>query len=86
MSVYKRGDAWWYKFRFAGQVIRESTKSDSRTVGRALKRAKLRKLIRECGKKLSRREIIELRAGRSKRPHRKNQELLVAILRKFGRI
>ena len=52
----------------------------------ALKRAKLRKLIRECGKKLSRREIIELRAGRSKRPHRKNQELLVAILRKFGRI
>ena len=24
MSVYKRGDVWWYKFRFAGQMIRES--------------------------------------------------------------
>ena len=41
----------------------------------AFKKVKLRKLIRECGKKLSRREIIELRAGR-KKPHRKTQELL----------
>jgi len=48
----------------------------------ALKRAKLKKLIRECGKKLSRREIIELRAGR-KKPHRKTQELLVGIIKKF---
>jgi hypothetical protein len=48
----------------------------------ALKRAKLRKLIRECGKKLSRREIIELRAGRSK-PHRKTQELLVGVLKRL---
>jgi hypothetical protein len=46
----------------------------------ALKRAKLRKLIRECGKRLSRREIIELRAGRSK-PHRKTRELLGGILK-----
>jgi hypothetical protein len=31
MSVYRRGDVWWYKFRFAGQVIRESSKSESKT-------------------------------------------------------
>jgi hypothetical protein len=25
MSLYKRGNVWWYKFRFAGVTIREST-------------------------------------------------------------
>jgi integrase len=32
MSLYKRGDVWWYKFKFGGQIIRESSKSTSRTV------------------------------------------------------
>jgi hypothetical protein len=32
---------------------------------------------------LSRRAIIEIRAGRS-RPHRKNQEKLLALIREFG--
>jgi hypothetical protein len=27
MSVYKRGEAWWFKFRIHGQVIRESAKT-----------------------------------------------------------
>lgn len=44
MSLYRRGDVWWYKFRFAGQVIRESTKSDSRTVARAAEHARRREL------------------------------------------
>jgi hypothetical protein len=48
----------------------------------ALKKAKLKTLVKACWNKLSRRELIELRAGRSK-PHRKNQELLLAILRKL---
>jgi len=51
----------------------------------ALKKAALSALIRECGRRLSRRELIELRAGRS-RPHRKNQELLASIVRKLGLI
>jgi hypothetical protein len=51
----------------------------------ALKRAKLRKLIRASGKKLSRREIIELRAGRSK-PHRETQSLLLAVLKGLAKI
>jgi hypothetical protein len=48
----------------------------------ALKRAKLKVLVTACGRKPSRRELIELRAGRSK-PHRKTQELLVVILKKL---
>jgi hypothetical protein len=30
MSLYKRGDVWWYKFWFSGQLIRESSKSGAR--------------------------------------------------------
>jgi hypothetical protein len=49
----------------------------------ALKKASLSVLVKECGKHLSRRELIELRAGRS-RPHRKTQELLQSILKRLG--
>ena len=48
----------------------------------ALKKPKLQVLVEACGKRLSRREIIELRAGR-KKPHRKTQELLGGILKKL---
>jgi integrase len=44
VSVYKRGDVWWYKFRFAGQVIRESSKSKSKTVAGDAERSRRRKL------------------------------------------
>lgn len=44
MSVYRRGDMWWYKFRFAGQVIRESSKSESRTVAKDAERSRRREL------------------------------------------
>jgi len=49
----------------------------------ALKKAKLRVLVKECGNRLSRRELIELRAGRS-RPHRKNRELLTVIVQQLA--
>ncbi len=44
MSLYKRGDVWWYKFRFGGQVIRESSKSESKTVAKEAERARRREL------------------------------------------
>jgi integrase len=44
MSVYRRGDVWWYKFRFAGQVIRESSKSESKTVAKEAERSRRREL------------------------------------------
>jgi integrase len=44
MSLYKRGDVWWFKFRFAGQVVRESSKSKSKTVAGDAERSRRRKL------------------------------------------
>ena len=44
MSLYKRGYVWWYKFRFAGQVVRESSKSESKTVAKDAERARRREL------------------------------------------
>ena len=44
MSLYKRGDIWWYKFKFAGQTIRESSKSTSKTLARDAERARRREL------------------------------------------
>ena len=49
----------------------------------ALKAARLSHLIEECRGILSRRALIDLRAGRS-RPHRKNRELLASIARKLS--
>jgi hypothetical protein len=48
----------------------------------ALRKTKLKALVKACGKELSRREIIELRAGRSK-PHRKTLEVVVGVLKKL---
>src|SRR6478672_788150 len=48
-----------------------------------LKKAKLEVLLEACGKRLCRREIIELRAGR-KKPHRGTEKLLAEILKKLG--
>jgi hypothetical protein len=36
----KRGGIWWVKFKFAGQVIRESTKSGNKNVARDAERAR----------------------------------------------
>lgn len=44
MSLYKRGDVWWYKFWFNGQLIRESSKSDSKTVAKDAEHARHREL------------------------------------------
>jgi integrase len=44
VSLYKRGDVWWYKFRFAGQIIRESSKSASKTLAKEAERSRRREL------------------------------------------
>ena len=48
----------------------------------ALRKVPLKLLVQKCKGKLSRRALIDLRAGRS-RPHRKNRELLESILIKL---
>ena len=49
----------------------------------ALNKATLASLVTACEGKLSRRALIDLRAGRS-RPHRNNQKMLAGILRELG--
>jgi integrase len=44
MSLYKRGDLWWYKFRFAGQLVRESAKTESKTLAKDAERVRRRQL------------------------------------------
>ena len=44
MSLYRRGDVWWYKFRFAGRMVRESSKSASKTVAKDAERIRRREL------------------------------------------
>lgn len=44
MAVFKRGDVWWYKFYFAGRLIRESTKSTSKTVAKEAEKQRRRDL------------------------------------------
>jgi integrase len=36
--LYQRGEVWWYKFRFAGRVFRESTKTKSKALARQIER------------------------------------------------
>ena len=44
MTVYKRGGKWSYKFRFAGQLIRESTKSASESIAKRAERKRRQQL------------------------------------------
>jgi hypothetical protein len=44
MSVYRRGETYWFKFLFQGQPIRESAKTNSKTVAREAERARRREL------------------------------------------
>ena len=36
--LYRRGEIWWYKFRFAGRVFRESAKTKSKALARQAER------------------------------------------------
>jgi integrase len=44
MSVYKRGDIWWYRFKFRGDHVRLSSKSKNKNVCERLEREHRRKL------------------------------------------
>lgn len=46
MGVYRRGRVWWFKFRFEGQVIRESANTNSKSLARDAERARRRELER----------------------------------------
>ncbi len=44
MSLFRRGDVWWYEFWFAGRRIQESSKSPSKTIARNAEQMRRREL------------------------------------------
>jgi len=46
MSVYRRGNVWWYEFTFAGRRIRESAKTTRKTVAIEAEKRRRRELER----------------------------------------
>jgi len=47
MSIFKRGDVYWYHFLFAGRHIQESTKTHSKTLAKAAEQKRRRELKRD---------------------------------------
>jgi integrase len=46
MSLYQRGGVWWFKFKFCGQEIRETTKTHSKTLASEAQKERRRELER----------------------------------------
>jgi len=44
MSVFRRGKTWWYKFTINGQLIRESAKTNSKTMAKGAELARRREV------------------------------------------
>src|SRR5882672_2278138 len=42
--LYKRGNVWWFRFRFEGQMIRESANTNSKSLAREAERTRRREL------------------------------------------
>lgn len=40
MSVYRRGEVWWFKFNWNGETIRESTKQGNKRTAEQMEAAK----------------------------------------------
>lgn len=56
MAIFPRGKIWWYKFYFAGQLIRESSKS-TKTVAKDAENQRWRELEQGFNNVQTRREI-----------------------------
>jgi len=57
MAIFPRGKIDWYKFYFAGQLIRESSKSTSKTVAKNVENQRRRELKQGFNNVQTRREI-----------------------------
>lgn len=65
MSIFKRGDRWWYEFEFRGQRVRESTGSDSKTLAIKAERNRRRELEESAnGVRTARRPVLFPTAAR----------------------
>src|SRR5690242_17467144 len=42
--LYRRGEVWWFRLKFAGTILRESSKSRSKALARRAERKRLQEL------------------------------------------
>src|SRR5487761_202323 len=93
MGVYKRGQTYWYKFLFQGQLIRESAKTNSKTVAREAERARRRDLelgVNRIGKReriplfpRAAKEWIEAKVGKSESTLRNYRQHVESLTTEF---
>ena len=93
MSVYKRGETYWFKFLFQGQQIRESARTNSKTVAREAERARRRDLelgLNRIGKKkrtplfpTAAKEWIEAKVGKSESTLRSYRQYVDSLTSEF---
>jgi integrase len=93
MSVYKRGQVYWYKFLFQGQVIRDSAKTNSKTVAKEAERARRRELelgINRIGSRertplfpIAAKEWIEAKIGKSESTLRNYRQYVESLTGEF---
>jgi integrase len=74
MAVYKRGEIWWYEFKFRGQRIRETSSTRSKAVAQRIERERRRQLeLGNAGLKESKQALMFSVAVKRwvevKRPH-----------------
>lgn len=95
MSLYKRGDVWWYKFWFNGQLIRESSKSESKTLAKDAERARRREL-EQAYNRIPKRERMPLfshaaelwlasKAGLAEKSRERYEQCVTHLKKEFGK-
>ena len=95
MSVYRRGQVWWYHFRFAGQEIQETSKSTSKTVARDAEHARRREL-EQAYNRIPKRERFPLfsnaadvwlanKAGLAPKSLERYEQCVVHLKKEFGK-
>jgi integrase len=95
MSVFRRGNTWWFKFRFQGQVIRESAKSTSKTMARDAERARRRDLelsVNRIQKRermplfsVAAREWVATKSGLTPKSTERSEYHVFTLTKEFGR-
>jgi len=92
--LYKRGNIWWFEFEFDGARIRESTRTDSKTIARQAELARRRDLelgVNGLTKRerplfpAAARQWFQSKTGLSPLGERYYQQYLAKLSREFGR-
>ena len=93
VGVYKRGGTYWFKFLFQGQLIRESAKTNSKTVAREAERARRRDLelaVNRIGRRertplfgRAAKEWIEAKVGKSENTLRNYRQYVTSLTAEF---